>query len=467
MVSYNPYAEYKPSGVDWLGDVPMQWLVSKLGFRVTTIVPMRDKPKELSGKIPWIRIEDFNGKYISESKSGQGVSRETIADMHLKVFPAGTVLCSCSCNMGRTAIVSSPVISNQTFIGLFPQFDLVSDYLYYLMQAAAEELTSLGTGAIQQYLSQDDFKALRLAFPSVEEQRAIAIFLDRETGKIDQMIEKQERMIELLKEKRQAVISHAVTKGLNLNAPMKDSGIEWLGEIPAHWGVFDLNFALNSIGDIDHYMPESIDKGVPYVMTGDLEELASSIDFDSCKQVSHIDYLKLSGRIKNSKGDVIMARYATIGTSSYIDVDREFLVSYSCVTIKPCPSKVSGLHLFYYFKSQAFLQGLQRQANTNTQGNVGVSDLKKVKVVLPDLAEQSKITEHIALETSKIDHLIAKAEQAIELMKERRTALISAAVTGKIDVRSETGNVRREYTESEETALLAAEEQAEYQTGNE
>jgi len=146
--------------------------------------------------------------------------------------------------------------------------------------------------------------------------------------------------------------------------------------------------------------------------------------------------LKLSKLIKSSQGDVLMTRYATIGTASYIDVDREFLVSYSCGTIKPNPSKVLGLYLFYYFKSHAFTQGIRSQINSNTQDNVGVNDLKKVKVVLPPLTEQLKIIEYLQSIIDKLDSLSKNAQLAINLMKERKTALISAAVTGKIDVRN-------------------------------
>ena len=119
-----------------------------------------------------------------------------------------------------------------------------------------------------------------------------ASFLDHETAKIDTLIEEQQSLIRLLKEKRQAVISHAVTKGLNPNAPMKDSGVEWLGEVPEHWDVYDMNYALNAIGDVDHYMPKSIDEGIPYVMTGDLTEFTSDIHFENCKQVSNSDFFK-------------------------------------------------------------------------------------------------------------------------------------------------------------------------------
>jgi len=315
-----------------------------------------------------------------------------------------------------------------------------SRYYLYLLQDGYKQrrFFHLGQGSAhlgRWRLPTEAFNEIVYPCPSLTEQIHIASFLDHETAKIDNLIEKQQQLIELLKEKRQAVISHAVTKGLNPDTPMKDSGVEWLGEVPEHWRINSLNHVLAAIGDVDHYMPQSVDDGIPYVMTGDLTEFVSGIEFSKCKQVNLRDYLKLSKKIKTCLGDVIMARYATIGTVSYVDIDKVFLVSYSCVTIKPNLSKVLGLYLYYYFKSNSFLQGIQYQVNTNTQGNVGINDLSKMKIVLPSIKEQEEIIAHLQMNLEQLDDLSTKSTQAINLIQERRTALISAAVTGKIDVR--------------------------------
>jgi len=239
----------------------------------------------------------------------------------------------------------------------------------------------------------------------------------------------------LLKEKRQALITQAVTKGLDPNVPMRDSGVEWIGEVPEGWAVKNISYVFRAVGDVDHYMPASVDTGVPYLMTGDIKDFASEVSFDECKQVSQKDYRKLSRKIKTSKGDVVMARYATIGTSMYVDINLNFLVSYSCVTIKPEPSELSGQYLFYYLKSDAFFQGIKNQINSNTQDNVGIGDLKKVKIVLPNIREQGEIVEWLEDKIAKIDRLSEKSRCSIELLKERRSALITAAVTGQIDLR--------------------------------
>jgi type I restriction enzyme S subunit len=182
-------------------------------------------------------------------------------------------------------------------------------------------------------------------------------------------------------------------------------------------------------------MPPTVAEGVPYVMTGDLEDLASEIDFTACKQISRNEYHQLCKKIKTSKGDLIVARYATIGTVSYVDLDLEFIVSYSCVTIRPKAEKAFGRFLFFCLKSDSFFQGIRERINANTQGNVGIADLKAVKVALPPIEEQLGIAEFLQIRTEEMGGVIQSSEAVIALLQERRSALISAAVTGQIDVR--------------------------------
>ena len=342
----------------------------------------------------------------------------------------------------RSALVTQKGIITSAYLALEPE-SIESRYLGYLLRAydISKVFYSMG-GGLRQSMKYADVKRMPLVIPTKAEQLGIATFLDHETTKIDALIAEQQRLIELLQEKRQAVISHAVTKGLNPDAPMKDSGVEWLGDVPEHWEVGALSYALSAVGDVDHYMPPTVAEGVPYVMTGDLEELASNINFKGCKQVSHQDYERLCKKIKTAKHDLIMARYATIGTVTYVDLDYEFLVSYSCVTIKPSAERASGRYLFFCLKSDSFTQGIQQRINTNTQENVGIGDLKKIKIVLPGLDEQLEIAEYLQVRVSVMEEVIESSKDAVDLLQERRSALISAAVTGQIDVRgyaSETG----------------------------
>lgn len=415
------YPEYRDSRVPWLGELPAHWGVS----------PMK-RLLDIQNGADYKHIEAEDG-YPVLGSGGQF----TFATDY--IYDGESVL------LGRKGTIDRPLHVKGRFWTVDTMYwsrirpDVCGRFCYYAATTIPFGLYSTNTALPS--MTKDALDAHFLASPPLEEQRSIANLLDRETAKIDALIAEQEKLLALLAEKRQAAISHAVTRGLDPNAPMKDSGIAWLGEVPAHWEITRLGVILDAIGDVDHFMPASVEQGVPYLMTGDLKEFVSEVSLEGCKQVSDEDYLALSRKIKSSKGDVIMARYATIGTSMYVDVDTDFLVSYSCVTLKANHSKVSGLYLFQYMRSDAFRQAVEGQVNTNTQGNVGINHLKNISVVLPPITEQAGIAAFVGSETARIDEMKAVAERAITLLRERRSALIAAAVTGKIDVR---GAVERE-----------------------
>ena len=207
----SPHAKMKDSGVEWIGEVPSHWEIMPLKRHVKMLTPMRDKPEHLDGPIPWIRIEDFNGKYIAESKDGFGVSEETVKEMNLKVYPVGTILCTSSCDLGKCAIVSKPLVSNQRFIGIIPDVSVFGDYLYYLMCSNAERLNMLSTGTIQANLSRVEFERLRVQIPPLPEQRAIATYLDKRCSAIDALIEEKKTLIEDLSVYKKSLIYETVT----------------------------------------------------------------------------------------------------------------------------------------------------------------------------------------------------------------------------------------------------------------
>ena len=175
------------------------------------LTPMRDKPQDLSGEIPWIRIEDYVGKYIYESKEGFGVSMETVKEMNLKIYPVGTILCTSSCDLGKCAIVSKELVSNQRFIGIIPDDRTLPDYLYYLMLSNNERLNHLSTGTIQANLSRVAFEHLMVQFSPHEEQKEISDFLDNKCSAIDNAIEIKQKMIDRLISYKKSLIYEVVT----------------------------------------------------------------------------------------------------------------------------------------------------------------------------------------------------------------------------------------------------------------
>ena len=209
---------------------------------------------------------------------------------------------------------------------------------------------------------------------------------------------------------------------------MKDSGIEWIGEIPEGWEITKIKHIVSSVTDIDHFMPDSSEFGIPYLMIGDLKDLSSSIDWDSSKKISIEDYKKLSIKSRPQIGDIIFARYASIGTTCYIDTDRDFLVSYACLTIHPS-NLIIGKFLSYYLKSSSFAEDVLRRTNSNTQGNVGKDSLVNATIVLPSIIEQTQIVNFLDAKCSDINAMLSKTRASIEEYKKLKQAVITQAVT--------------------------------------
>ena len=203
--------EMKDSGVEWIGEIPKEWDILNLVAHTSMLTPMRDRPENLDGPIPWIRIEDFDGKYISSSKASLGVSKETVRSMNLKIYPVGTILCTSSCIMGKCAIVSRELVSNQRFIGIIPDQNTCENFLYYLMLSSSERMNYLATGALQANLSRSSFEHLKVQFPSYQEQKEISDYLDTKCAEIDKLIAKKEQLVKELESYKKSLIYEVVT----------------------------------------------------------------------------------------------------------------------------------------------------------------------------------------------------------------------------------------------------------------
>lgn len=337
----------------------------------------------------------------------------------------------------RVARVECNGIITSAYIALSPRNDINAEYICYLLKSydACRAFHSMGRG-LRKILSYSELKNKPIVVPPLAKQEHIAAFLDAECAEIDAVLEKTRASIEEYKKLKQAVITQAVTKGIRGDRPMKNSGIEWIGDIPAEWEIRKIFRAINKVGDIDHYMPDSVDDGIPYLMTGDLQEKLSDVNLKRCKKVSFQDYEMLSSKIRVSKGDVIFARYATIGTVCFVDTEDNILVSYACLIIKPNSSLLYGEFLFYYLKSTAFLEEIKQYIKANTQANVGLDSVSKAKIALPSVHEQQKIVEYLRDKCKKIDALIAKKQQYLTEIENYKKSLIYEYVTGKKEVKT-------------------------------
>ena len=434
-MSFRAYPEYKPSGFDWLPEVPAHWVDRKIARDIPFVVgwtPPSGKDEYYDGDLPWVTIADMTQMSVEDTKSK--ISHLAVQDKGAKVVPAGSMLFSFKLSVGKIAFLTIDSYTNEAIAGFLPCGPLDLEYWKY---AAPEFIPRYGRENIYgaTLLNQELISSVRFSAPARAEQTQIARFLDHETARIDALIEEQQRLIELLKEKRQAVISHAVTKGLDPTVPMKDSGVEWLGEVPVHWEVTQVKRRCDLITDGAHISPETENGVYCFVSTKDVSD--EGIDFEGCLRTSaaSYEYLLKTG-CQPAAGDVLFSKDGTIGRTIVVSENSpEFVVASSLIIIRPDKEELLSSYLDFLCQSWVVSQQVEGFVKGAGLPRLSIQNLTKVVGVFPPLEEQVLIAEFLQLRCAAASQLTGEAWRTMELLKERRSALISAAVTGKIDVR--------------------------------
>jgi type I restriction enzyme S subunit len=438
------YAEYKDSGVASLGLVPSHWQIKRLRF-VAEFNPSKSEVARLDRQmdvsfLPMDAIGDDGTIRLDETRTLAQVENGYTYFRDGDVVIAKITPCF---ENGKGAFVRGLLngvgFGTTELIVVRPKPKATSsDYLEWLFVSPTFRKDAEGAmyGAGGQKRVPDSFVRDYLdAVPPIEEQSAIATFLNRETGKIDALIAEQEKLLTLLAEKRQATISHAVTRGLNPNAPMKDSGVPWLGDVPAHWEVVPLKHLCSLLKDGTHLPPLRVEDGVPLLSVRNIDESVFAFREDD-SMISTDDYVELCRAFVPQAGDVLMASVgATLGKVAVVpEVMSHFHIQRSLAIFRTI-SSVSGSWLFYCISSGAFQSLLWANIGFSAQPGIYLGTLKDFQIPVPPVEEQKAIVSMMASEIGRLDALKSDAEHAISLLKERRGALIAAAVTGKIDVR--------------------------------
>jgi type I restriction enzyme, S subunit len=415
------YPSYRETGIDWIGAIPTTWHLKALRYLV-----QQDNAGEVIDRTYW--GGDAELLYTCALKP-LACDFSGFPDWK-RTGPRDLLL-----TRNGTPYVHKPVV-NSIYTNVVQRITLNAslnrEFLLVALQNAADNLR--GYGVSIESLNFEMWKALRFPLPSFSEQAAIATFLDRETGKIDALVAEQERLMALLKEKRQAVISQAVTKGLDPNVPMKPSGVEWLGMVPEHWKVARVKHVarLESGHTPSKQFPEYWEGGdIKWVSLNDSKYLATN-DYisETALKITAAGIANSSARLLPA-GAVVFTRDATIGLTAI--TTQPMAVSQHLIAW--CPSKaISSLYLLRVFNiMKPFLDVFTFGATIKT---IGMPDVGKLVTPVPPMAEQILILDFLGQELKVFDTLIAEADRAITLLRERRAALISAAVTGKIDVRN-------------------------------
>jgi type I restriction enzyme S subunit len=434
-MSFPRYPKYKDSGVEWLGEVPEGWEVRpprKLADLQTGLTPPTAEIENYSDErgFPWVRPEDLDesgrptqaSKFLSEK--GWKLARHV---------PAQSSLICCIGTIGKVGIVGETASTNQQLTA--SSFERNSRYGFYSLCAGREIMEVESTGNVLRILNTERLGRISIPSPPVEEANAIAAFLDRETAKIDALVAEQRRLMELLKEKRQAVISHAVTKGLNREAPMKDSGIEWLGEVPGHWGQTKLSRLSTRIGDGLHGTPQYVDESEHRFINGNNLAGGKIVFSETTRCVSEEEAEK--HRIELNDYTLLLSINGTIGNLAFYHGETVMLGK-SAAYIN-CNGELNREFLFWFLQSSHIARYFDFSVTGTTINNLSLESIRGLPVVLPPLKEQSAIVADLYELAGRFDTLTTEARRAIALLQERRTALISAAVTGQIDVRGLAG----------------------------
>ena len=438
-MQFKQYPSYKNSGVEWLGDVPDEWDIYPFWHLFNR--------KEITNKTQEQLLSVYLDRGVILHSEGGGMVHKPADNLEKYQLVEVNDFVMNNQQAWRGSVGVSPykgIVSPAYLIFSFnkkicaPKF-----FKYFLRDKGVVDqfmIASMSVGTIQRQVKWHLLKTIQLSIPSLIEQNTIANFLDTETARIDNLIAKQEKLIELLEEQRKSIISHAVTKGLNPNAPMKDSGVEWLGDVPEHWTVLKNRHIFNFSKGLSITKENLQESGIPCVSYG---EVHSKFGFEFNPEINDMkfvseEYLKTSKNCLLNSGDFIFADtsedFEGSGNFSYLNSNSQVFAGYHTV-IARLKSKQKPRFFAYIFDSNAHRKQIQTQVKGIKVFSITQGILKDIYSWLPPVHEQDLIVEYLDNECKKISLLKAKQIELIEKLKAYRSSIISHAVTGKIDVR--------------------------------
>ncbi len=430
---FRRYPEYKDSGIEWLGEIPAHWSAKRLKFVVPARISKLDTKPDNVAYVGLEHIESWTGRLLLETQP------ESV-DSVVSSFVRGDVLFGkLRPYLAKAARPDFDGVCTSEILSLRPTHGCFQSYVMYCLLNAPyiHWLDSMTYGTKMPRVSPDQVGSSRIPLPPEFEQRTIAAFLDRETVKIDRLVERKERLIELLQEKRAALITRAVTRGLDPNAPMKDSSVEWLGEIPAHWEVRRIAMAVNKItnGYVGPTRDILVDDGVPYLQSLHIKN--GQIKFDRKHYFVTKYWSKQHRKSILREGDVLVVQTGDIGQNCVVSGAFEGANCHALIILRLKPHLGEGAFLSLLLQSTCGQNALKWSQTGALHPHLECGHVREIRLVLPPPHEQRLIMRAVEEQLEALDSLQAKVRQAINHLKEFRTALISAVVTGKIDVRKE------------------------------
>ncbi|MEE0943658.1 MAG: restriction endonuclease subunit S [Methanobrevibacter sp.] len=438
-MSYNAYDKYKESKIKWIGEIPSTWdtIKAKHCFNLSGGYAFKSDDFIEEG-IPLVRIGDITNGTIDFNNCKRLPSEYATIMKEFLVKPGDILIALTGATIGKIGQVpqsNEKILLNQRVGKLSSD---ASNYYKYILSSdlIKEQIMLIADGSAQENISNEDIGNFEIFDIDDNTKQQIANYLDKKTAKIDTTIAKNKELIQLLEEKRVALINQVVTKGLNPDVPMKDSGVEWIGEIPEHWEIRKFGHMADKIvvgyvGSIgESYTDES---GIPLIKTENIQ--------NGKLNLNKLSYVTKEFHLKNKKsqiksGDILIARHGESGRSCVVPKSLTIANSLNIVILQS-GKDMNGYYYSYLLNSsliQEFMQSIQGGA---VQGVVNTEDIAFLKVHVPPKIEQNHIVDFLNQKTSKIDKTISKIQENINLLDEYKTSLIHHVVTGKIDVRGE------------------------------
>lgn len=435
------YDNYKDSGIEWIGEIPSHWDAKRIKLyspvkRGASPRPI-DDPKYFddNGEYAWVRIADVTASDRYLLNTTQRLS-ELGASLSVKRHE-GDFFLSIAGSVGKPMITKIKCCIHDGFV-YFPNLTINPEFLYYIFQTGLPYL-GLGKLGTQLNLNTETVGNIFIPIPSDGEIEIITNYLDQKTAQIDDLIAKKGRLIQLLEEERTAIINQAVTKGLDPTVPMKDSGIEWLGEIPAHWEVIHVKHVANIQGRVGYKgytVSDLVSEGEgPYTIGAKHINKENQLDLSNPEFISWEKYYE-SPEIMVRKGDLLLTQRGTLGKVVYINKEiGEATINPSMVLLNKL--KVEAEYLYFFFNSFYFKSWIEFTNTATAVPMISQEQLGNFKLILPPVEERKTLLEVINSKLAGVNKFKETVTKEIELLKEYKTALISEVVTGKVDVREE------------------------------
>lgn len=438
--------EYKDSGIEWIGQIPKEWEVSKLKY-LTTLLQSGGTPTSSNASLycedgtSWVAIGDM--RHCGEiSYTQKHLTDEGLKEKSLIVFPVGTLLYSIYASVGKVSILGIPAAINQAILAISLNEKAKQEYVKFVLTSMENYVFSLANGNTQFNLNAGIVSNFVLPLPSLLSQQKIADYLDKVCGEVDEMVALQETMIEELKAYKQSVITEAVTKGLNPNAPMRNSGIDWIGEIPEHWdfarvGLFYFVTKLAGFEYTDTLMNKiSSSDVVPIVRAQNVrmfrfekESISEYIDLDTSLQLDRCSL--------NKKSLLMTFIGAGIGDVCIFNEPKRYHLAPNVAKIEKNSDYddiICDEYIMYYHGSDAGKGEINKISKASAQASLSMSTIRRIAVVIPPMSEQQQIVCYLDAKCNEIDSLVALKQAKIEELNDYKKSVIYEYVTGKKEV---------------------------------